>query len=525
MVTLFPQAHVSDAEREHGLRLLVREAALSGGTAALTTGVILTAFALHLGASNTMVGVLASAPFLAQLLQLPAILLVERLRTRKRIAVVTSLIGRAMLAVMAVTAFFSGTVPLLLFLAAQLVVCGLGAIGTCAWNAWLRDLAPEDRLGRVFAKRTAWLTAISLILGLAAALALHLTPAGSLSRNLVFAGMFTIGCVTGLISARVVAAMPEPEMPVADGPVRLKRLLTQPFRDRNFARLLGFVASWQFAINLATPFFTVFIVRQLRFEVSFVMVLSVVSQIANLLALRSWGVLSDRFANKSVMAVCAPAYIFAIVAMIGASQFENRTLVAGWLVVLHMLMGAAIAGVTLTSTNIALKLSPKGSATAYVAANAMVTAVAAGLAPILGGLLADFFARRELELLLRWSGPSGTLSLPLILTNWDFYFLIAGLLGLYAIHRLSLVAEHGEIERREMVNQLLSETRRGIRNISSVAGLRAATDLPASLLRDARLRRRLRRARARRDEARAARRSVPRGATEAVAGAASELAE
>lgn len=99
------------------------------------------------------------------------------------------------------------------------------------------------------------------------------------------------------------------------------------------------------------------------------------------------------------------------------------------------------------------------------------------------------------------------------------------MLGLYAIHRLSLVAEHGEIERREMVNQLLSETRRGIRNISSVAGLRAATDLPASLLRDARLRRRLRRARARRDEARAARRSVPRGATEAVAGAASEPAE
>ena len=105
MATLFPQAHVSDAEREHGLRLLVREAALSGGTAALTTGVILTAFALHLGASNTMVGVLASAPFLAQLLQLPAILLVERLRSRKRIAVVTSLIGRAMLAVMAVTAW------------------------------------------------------------------------------------------------------------------------------------------------------------------------------------------------------------------------------------------------------------------------------------------------------------------------------------------------------------------------------------------------------------------------------------
>ena len=335
MPALYPQPVVSPAECERGLRLLVIEAAFSGGAAALTTGVILTAFALHLGASNAMVGVLVSAPFLAQLLQLPAISLVERLRARKLIAVVTSLVGRAMLAVMAGVAFFSGTVPLMVFLAAQFVLCGLGAIGSCAWNAWMRDLAPESRMGQVFARRTLLLTAISLALGLAAALALDLTPAGSQARNLVFAGMFAVGCATGLISARVVAAMPEPTMPPSAGPVPLLALLREPLRDPNFSRLLLFVASWQFAINFATPFFTVFIVRQLHFNVSFVMVLSVVSQIANILAVRMWGTLSDRFANKSVLAVCAPTYVLAIVAMIGASQFETRGLVQLWLIALR----------------------------------------------------------------------------------------------------------------------------------------------------------------------------------------------
>jgi hypothetical protein len=52
-----------------------------------------------------------------------------------------------------------------------------------------------------------------------------------------------------------------------------------------------------------------------------------------------------------------------------------------------------------------------------------------------------------------------------------------------------------------MLAQVIGETRRGIRNISSVAGLRAATDVPASLLRDARLRIRLRRARQHRSDA------------------------
>lgn len=509
MATLQPQAIVTEAERERGLRLLVVEAAFSGGAAALTTGVIVTAFALHLGASNAMVGILASIPFLAQLLQLPAIGMVERWRARKRIAVVTSLVGRTMLAVMAVVAFFSGTGALLVFLFAQAVLCGLGAIGACAWNAWMRDLAPEERLGQVFARRWAWLTTISLVLGLAAALALDLTQPGSRQRDIVFFSMFTAGCITGFISARVVAAMPEPTMPPAVGRTRLGDLLRQPLRDANFRRLLVFVGSWQFAINLATPFFTVFIVRQLHLPVSFVLLLSVISQIANILALRMWGTLSDRYANTSVLAVCAPTYILAIVAMIGASQFDTRELVKTWLVVLHAVMGVSIAGVTLASTNIALKLSPKGSATAYVAANAMVTALAAGLAPILGGLLADFFAARRFELLARWSSPQGAVSLPIALTAWDFYFLIAGLIGLYAIHRLSLVEERGAIERREMVGQVLLETGRTIRNISSVAGLRGATDLPGALLRDARLRVRLMRAQAAKAE-RAPVRQVPR---------------
>jgi MFS family permease len=491
---LRPQMTISDAEREQGLGRLVVEAAYSGGAVALSSGVILSAFALHLGASNLMIGVLASAPFLTQLLQIPAIVIVERTRTRKRIAVLTSIVGRLMLLVMAATAFSRGTASILVFLAAQYVLCGLSAVGACAWNAWIRDLAPEERLGRVFARRTGWTAGISMIGGIAAALILQQTGDGSVARSAAFAGMFVSGCITGLISARIVSRIPEPQMPPPAERIDLLGLLRAPFADPNFARLMAFVASWQFAVNLATPFFTVFIVEQLRFDVSMVMILGAVSQLANVLALRTWGHLSDRFSNKSVMLVCGPAYILCIVAMIGASQIADRTLVLAWLGILHAFMGMSVAGVTLSSANIALKLSPRGSATAYIAANALAIALAAGVAPILGGMLADFFGSRRLELLLRWTGPNGAWSLPLRLSHWDFYFLIAGVLGLFAIHRLSLVREEGEVERGEMVEEMMTLTRRAIRNVSSVAGLRAATNLPGTLLRDAGIRFRLARA-------------------------------
>jgi len=175
--------------------------------------------------------------------------------------------------------------------------------------------------------------------------------------------------------------------------------------------------------------------------------------------------------------------------MIGASQIAHGPWLVAYLVVLHLFMGSAVAGATLATTSIALKLSPKGSSTAYVATAGLATALAAGIAPILGGAFADFFRLRQFELLLRWTSPEGVaLVSPLRLSQWDFYFLIAGVLGLYAIHRLALVQESGEIRRREMVQQVIFETRRSVRNISTVAGLRSLTDLPASFLRDASLR-------------------------------------
>lgn len=487
---LEPQAEISEAQREAGLARLIYEAGYSSATASLTSGVILTAFALHLGASNLQVGVLASAPFLGQLLQAPAVLLVERVRRRKAIAVISSIIGRSMLALMALALFLPPGLAIAAVICGQFILCGFGAVGGCAWNAWLRDLAPQERLGAVFSRRTVYTTSVSLIAGFAAALLLDRTAEGSGARDWAFAGLYLGGCASGLISAAVVSRMPEPLMPPpAPEPLGLFDLLRRPLADPNFRRLIRFLASWQFAVNLATPFFTVFIVRQLGFDMTFVMVLSVVSQITNLLAVRSWGALSDRFAHKSVLAVATPAYILSIVGMVGASQLGDSQAGMIYLIALHMLMGTAVAGVTLAIANIALKLSPRGEATAYVATSALTSSLAAGIAPILGGLLADFFAARRFELLLRWTSPQGVaLISPITLSSWDFYFLGAGLFGLYALHRLSFVEEEGQIDRREMAQQVWFETRRVVRNLGTVSGLRALTDLPGSLVRDARVR-------------------------------------
>lgn len=96
---------------------------------------------------------------------------------------------------------------------------------------------------------------------------------------------------------------------------------------------------------------------------------------------------------------------------------------------------------------------------------------------MIGGLTADFFLSRRFSVLLRWHEPSGDVEITALkFAQWDFFFLMAAVIGLYALHRLTLVREEGHVKERVVIDALLENARRGMRNLSTVAGLRAATE-------------------------------------------------
>jgi len=122
--------------------------------------------------------------------------------------------------------------------------------------------------------------------------------------------------------------------------------------------------------------------------------------------------------------------------------------------------------------------------TAYLAANTIFNSIAAGIAPILGGRFADFFAGRELAWNLNYKSPTGEFSLATLnLQQWDFFFALAFLIGLYAIHRLAMVKEAGEVEEKIVAQELLNEVRTQVRILSSVEGLRQMISFPIAIVR------------------------------------------
>jgi len=498
---LSPDETVTRVDVQYGLGWLVRYGVCIQAMETLTIGAFLVAYALHLGASNLQIGILAAIPHLAQFSQFLGIYLVERIRKRRLIAVVAGMTARPMLLIMAAAAFLPDPqVALLVVIGGFLLRYLFGAIMGVGWNAWIPDIVPAGKRGRFFARRQVLMTLVGMALSLLAAAVVDFWGIyWPDTKVLAYSVLLTTAFLFGAGSVYCLSRVPEERMPEPAAHFSLRELLARPFRDVNFRALLLFLGSWNFAVNLAAPFFTVYMLTRLGLDLTVVTAFAVVSQFANVLVLRQWGAIIDRFSSKSVLSVCAPLFILCIFAWTFTTFPEKHFLTLPMLAAIHVLMGIATAGVTVGSTSIALKLAPKGEGAAYLSANSLLNSAAAGLAPMIGGAFADFFAKRELSLNLEWKTPDSDILLPaLSLRHWDFFFIFATVIGIYAIHRLSLVREVGEVAERVVIGEFLMGTRRALRNVSSVAGLRALTEFPFESIRRARRRTRLRAERARR---------------------------
>jgi len=99
---------MESTDSDRTFRLVLYDALASEAMSTLTAGVFLTGFLVELGASNLAIGLLAAVPFTVQFLQLPSVVLIERLRARRTIATWAAGIGRSFLLAGA-TAPFLGT--------------------------------------------------------------------------------------------------------------------------------------------------------------------------------------------------------------------------------------------------------------------------------------------------------------------------------------------------------------------------------------------------------------------------------
>ena len=478
---LKPKPTISEQDINSGLRWFSFHGMTAGGFFSITTSGFLAAFALALGANNLQIGILAAIPFMMQILQIPTIWFVEKFRRRKVIAVIAFSAAQLLWFPMALIPLFikvpsGGAITLLLILMA-----GRGlftAIGGCSFNSWLRDLIPQKLLGQTFSRFLMLSTAAAVVFSLAAAIFIDFWQGQTTGQSIILGYTYVLlfgALFLGLASPVFMAMMPEPLMQPALGkqPAIIKSI-TAPFRNRNYSRVLHLLLFWGFTSNMVIPFFAVYMLKRLGLPLSWVIGLSILSQLFMILFIRVWGRLVDRLGSKAIFSVCISLFLLVVFGWIFTTMPERYVLTIPLLIILHILAGIALGGMGVTVQTMRLKLSPQGEATSYLAGATLALSLGAALGPLFGGLLADFFSTRQLAFSFTWTSSLNSAQTPaLSIIGLDFIFGIAFIFGLITLGLLARIREEGEVSREVVLESLMFPNRKtsSLMNVTPSNGL------------------------------------------------------
>ena len=260
-------------------------------------------YALALKATVKQIGLLSCLPNLgAALIQLKSADITERLLSRKRITLISVFCqALTLLPILFIPYFPKDNKPLILIFLVVLF-SGFGALSLGPWSSWMSDHIPANKRGEYFGWRNRSLGAVAVLSALFAGIILQFYKDNVLFGFLI---ILIFAMAARFVSWYFLARMYEPKFRHSHEarfsfPEFIKRA-----RESNFARFVFFVAGLNFCVNLAAPFFAVFMLRDLRFSYLTYTILIITVPVTTLLLIQRWGRLADRVGNIRVLKFCA----------------------------------------------------------------------------------------------------------------------------------------------------------------------------------------------------------------------------
>ena len=376
------EAYSKDPEVERSLRYSLRD----GVAYAVMTGageIYFSAYALFLRATTAQVSFLAAVPpLLGSFAQLFSAWLARR--TGDRRSIILAGVGCQALTWLLIIwlpyLFPAHAVPILIV--SVVLYYASGAVATPLWNSLMGDLVPENKRGRYFASRTRWMSLTSFSTIVFAGGLLHFANLQDQTR-LGFLFIFTIAVIARIYSAFQLRRMIDPAG-VVDGmePV-FTRDLWQRLRRSQFARFSVFFALMNFSVALASPFFMVYMLRDLGFSYLEFTATTAVSVLAQFMTLTMWGRLSDAFGNRLILATAGFAIPILPLLWLISTNFW-------YIVVIQVFSGLAWAGFSLSASNYIYDTVASAKRARYVAMHSILNSGGIFAGALLGGFLGTY---------------------------------------------------------------------------------------------------------------------------------------
>ncbi len=355
----------------------------------------LVVYLIALGATQAQIGLMSALSSLsAAIVLLPGAMLVERAGSRRPIVVLGG--GWARMAVLLMAALpFVADGPLLVYLAIGLSISRdtLNNLMYPAWMSLTGDLVPLEGRGRYFSSR-------NVVMGAAGIATTFL--AGQMITRMVepvgFQVALILAAALGFMAVFSFSRLSEKMYPLSfqqvKVPLSLKAMLRDLRSQRELSLFVAVTALWNFSINVAGPFFNVYLVNNLRADAAMIGLTAIASTLATMLAQRKMGDLNDRWGARRLVIVSG--LLIPIVPLLWA--FTG----AAWQIIpVNLLSGLLWAGYNLAAFNYLLMITPPERRARYSAQFQIVVTVSLALGAAVGSMVVE---QVGIQALFIWSG-------------------------------------------------------------------------------------------------------------------------
>jgi len=340
-----------------------------------------TPFALALGANEAEVGILNSIPNLFITLSQHFAGKYFKKRDKKKVTANLALMQRIvwMIIVFIPLFFFQGSIWFFIFLIiiSQVVL----SFSNTGWSSWMGNLVPEDIRGSYFGKRNTIVSIFSFSTTLIGGWILGLTKS-----LLGFSLIFFFASMFGLISYFYLKKIPEvnPKKTKAKK-INVIKFINDLKKYRNFRPFTMHMALLNFAVNIASPFFTVYMLNVMKVGYEWYGIVIASEILTRIFMLRYWGKLSDKFGDRTIMCLCNILLVFYPFFFLFVTNPYQ-------LIFISIFSGIAWSGFDISAFNYILDVTPPDNRPSYIANYKTYTGFALFLGPLTGGFLSQYFS-------------------------------------------------------------------------------------------------------------------------------------
>ena len=359
------------------------------------------AFAVRLGASNTMIGWLASIPsLLAVFLLIPAARFLESKANRAPWVWGSLLIARIGYGLIAVLPWLvvSGRAEAMVWLLIGISVPS--TLFSAGFNPLLADVVPERDRARVFANRNIIASTLAAVLTFAAGRWLEFanqTRWAAFPVNYQVVYMF--GFAGSMLSMVYLFRIRVPETTVVrrqakarTARVSMAQLKVMLRENRDFVRIIVNTLVFDMGAWLVGPLYIIFFVRELGASDGWIGLNSTLANVGVVIGYAVWRRWIRKLGYGRTLLISLPlaaSYAFLV------SLFPNLTLILAWGILISLIN----PGVNLSHFNILLKLCPDERRASYMAIYAAMMNAGAFVGPMVGVALSSLWGVRTVLLI------------------------------------------------------------------------------------------------------------------------------